>query len=163
MSEDIEQRASELVFVKEGFAFLAFLAPLIWLLFNRMWWEAGAFFALMMILQGILALSGVGPEVEALLSLLINIIFAFEARDLQRYRLERNGYSMIALVSGRNYDEAEQRFLVEWLPGAKLNQSHMASNPDMSGGAATGALSASGAMRDYSMQPVIGMFPSHGG
>lgn len=165
-SEDIEQRASELVFVKEGFSIFAFLVPLIWLLFNRMWWEAGAFFGFVVILDGVLTLLGVGPEINAAVSLLINVIFAFEARNLHRYALERKGYSMIAIASGRNLDEAEQRFFTEWLPGARLNYTHMPLPPDMPpvpGMSATAALSASGQGRDFSMQPVIGMFPTHGG
>jgi hypothetical protein len=165
-SEDIEQRASELVFVKEGFAILAFLVPLIWLLFNRMWWEAGAFFAFVVIFDGVLTLLGVGPEINAAVSLLINVVFAFEARNLRRYALERKGYSMIAIASGHNLDEVEQRFFTEWLPSAKFNYSYMPLPPDrpgMSGMSATAALSASGQGRDFSMQPVIGMFPTQGG
>lgn len=165
-SEDIEQRASELVFVKEGFSIFAFLVPLIWLLFNRMWWEAGAFFAFVVILDGVLTLLGVGPEINAVVSFLINVIFAFEARNLHRYNLERKGYSMIAVASGHNLDEVEQRFFTEWLPGARLNHSHMASTPDIPGApgsSASGALSTSGQTRDFTMQPVIGMFPTHGG
>jgi hypothetical protein len=159
--EDIEQRASALIFVKEGFSIFAFLAPLIWLLFNRLWWELGALFALMVILSGALTLLGVGPEIDATVSLLVNIIFAFEARNLHRYNLERNGYSMIAIVSGANLDEAEQRFFTEWLPSAKLNQSHMPLPPDRPGMPEAGMLPASKQGRDFSMQPVIGMFPTH--
>jgi hypothetical protein len=161
-SENIERRASELVFVKEGFSIFAFLAPLIWLIYNRMWWELGALFAFMIVLEGVLTLLGVGPEIGAMVSFLINVIFAFEARNLHRYSLERNGYSMVAIASGRNLDEAEHRFFTEWLPNAKFNHSHMGSTPDMPG-VPMGGLSASGPTRDFSMQPVIGMFPTHGG
>ncbi|MEJ2125404.1 MAG: DUF2628 domain-containing protein [Alphaproteobacteria bacterium] len=165
-SEDIEQRASELVFVKEGFSIFAFLAPLIWLLFNRMWWEAAAFFCLMMFLEITVSLLGIGPEITAVISFLINIIFAFEARNLQRYGLERNGYSMIAIVSGRNLDEAEQRFLSEWLPTAKSGSVYQTTAPGalgMHGEAVRNAASSTGQTQDLSRQPVIGMFPAHGG
>jgi hypothetical protein len=70
---------------------------------------------------------------------------------------------MIAIVSGRNLDEAEQRFLTEWLPGAKLNYSHMPLPPDRAGMPEAGMLPASKQGRDFSTQPVIGMFPTHGG
>ena len=34
---DIEERAGDLIFVKEGFAFWAFIAPALWFLFKRLW------------------------------------------------------------------------------------------------------------------------------
>jgi len=155
--ENIERRVAKLVFVKEGFSFYAFLVPPVWMIVNHMWWEFGGFLALTIFVNGILALLGVGEDVIPLVGLVINLIFAFEARDLHRYALERKGYLLAAIVSGRNLDECERRFLLEWLPGAKADLAHLTSMPGMGGNAGGGQ------PKTYMKEPVIGMFPAHGG
>lgn len=154
--ENIEKRVAKMVFVKEGFSFYALLAPPIWLMVNHMWWELGGFLALTIFVNGMLALLGVGQEVISLSGLVINLVFAFEARDLHRYALERKGYLLTAIVSGRSLDEAERRFLLEWLPGAKADVAHLTSMPGMGGAGGSQP-------KAYMKEPVIGMFPAHGG
>jgi hypothetical protein len=55
--EDIEERAGKLVFVKEGLAFWALVAPSLWLLVNRVWWGLLAYI--------VLSVSSIGRSMEA--------------------------------------------------------------------------------------------------
>lgn len=155
-SEDLNERAEELVFIREGFVFLALLAPALWFLLNRLWrglllyllLSTGLVFALMEL--------GAGDQVVALAGTVLNLIFAFEARDIQRASYERSGYVLKAVVSGRNLAECEQRFIGEWLPGIKRDRERAATasgTVEAAGGGSTAPTSV----------PVIGMFPSHGG
>jgi len=154
--EDIDERAGSLVFLKEGFSFWALVVPALWFLFNGLW--RGLLIYLVVSIAAVAALSALGVSEQALgwAGILINVIFAFEARDMYRASLERRGYALIGVVSGRNLEECERRFLMEWLPEARrLSQPSAlttSGTPSPSGGAG-----ASGSV------PVIGMFPAHGG
>jgi hypothetical protein len=47
---------------------------------------------------------------------LLNLIFGFEARNIRRAMLAARGYDVIGVVTGRDLEDAERRFLSEWLP-----------------------------------------------
>lgn len=155
--EDLEERAGDLVFVKEGFSFWTLLAPAIWLLVNRLW--RGLLLYLLLSIGLVVALSELGDDGQFIFwgGMVINLIFAFEARDIYRASLERRGYVLRAVVSGPNLAECERRFLQEWLPAARREREHFASM------AATGAPAGSGIAAPSGSVPVIGMFPAHGG
>lgn len=154
--EDIEERAGKLVFVKEGLSLWALIAPALWLLFNRVWWGLLAYVVLTGSLVAALTSIGAGEQIIAWGGLALNLIFAFEARDLYRGALERRGYALIGVVSGRNLEECERRFLQEWLPEARGQRSRLMA---MSG---TG-VALPGTPSRLQGEPVIGMFPAHGG
>lgn len=154
--EDLEERASELVFVKEGFAFWALIAPALWFLFNGLWRGLLLYLALSVGLVVALTLLGASEQMVVGATLMLRLIFAFEARDIQRASLERRDYTLKGVVSGRNLEECERRFLMEWIPDAKRERERMAAMAT-TGGAAPGET-----MRSQSV-PVIGMFPAHGG
>lgn len=155
-ADDIEERASGLVFVKEGFAFWALVAPALWLLVHRVWWGLLAYIVLSIAL--VVGLKAIGASEEAIAwgGLILNLIFAYEARDLYRGSLERKGYALTGVVSGRNLEECERRFLLEWLPEARGQRSRLMA---MSG---TGT-PLPGTPPRVLGEPVIGMFPAHGG
>lgn len=154
--EDIEERAGKLIFVKEGLAYWALVAPAIWLLVNRVWWGLLAYLVLSALLVGGLTAIGAGEQAIFWGGLVLNLIFAYEARDLYRGALERRGFALVGVVSGSNLEECERRFLQEWLPEAKGQRSRLLA---MSGTGAGGPAASSRLLGE----PVIGMFPAHGG
>lgn len=155
--EDLAERATDLVFVKEGFSFLMLLFPPIWLLANRLWRGLLLYILLSVGLAVALMQLGVGEQVAGWGGFVINLIFAFEARDIYRASLERRDYVLKGVVSARNLAEAERRFLAEWLPEAKRERDRYGKMT------ATGTPAISGAGQSQGTVPVIGMFPSHGG
>lgn len=154
-SDDMDERATDLVFVREGFTWLALIIPALWLLFHRLW--RGLLLYLLLSIGIVTALTemGVSEQIVGLSGFVINLIFAFEARDIQRAALERNGYILQAVVSGSSLAECERRFIAEWLPAAKRERERLA--------AASVAGNAGGEGVPPTSVPVIGMFPSHGG
>jgi hypothetical protein len=154
--EDIEERAGKLVFVKEGISLWALVAPAIWLLVNRVWWGLLAYVVLSVALAVGLTALGAGEEPIGWAGLIVNLIFALEARDLYRGSLERKGYGLIGIVSGRNLEECERRFLQEWLPEARGQRSRLMAM-------STTGSPIQGAPSRQLGEPVIGMFPAHGG
>jgi Protein of unknown function (DUF2628) len=115
-SKDLIERAERLAFVKEGFSWLAFFVPLLWLLYHRMWIE---FVVLLLIYVVIQLVVGPAAQAEALvgwIGLAISVLLAFEANDLREGSLERRGYRFAGTASGRDRLEAERSFFNVWLP-----------------------------------------------
>ncbi len=73
-------------FVRDGFAFLAFFLPVLWLLWHRLWLEA---LAALVLTVGIAVAGNLAGFVGApLLSLLVSIYFGVEAGALRIVGLE---------------------------------------------------------------------------
>ena len=85
----LAERAERLAFVKEGFSWIAFLVPILWLLYYRMWVE---FILLALVYVALQLAFGTEAQGQALVgwtSIAIAVLFAFEANDLRAASLER--------------------------------------------------------------------------
>jgi hypothetical protein len=109
------ESAEQLVFVKDGYTWLAALVPPLWLLWKRMWLEFAVYAVATGLLVWLLTSAGATNVSNALL-LIIQIVFGFEAGALYSASLERRGWRFVGTVSGRNAEDAERRFLEMWLP-----------------------------------------------
>ena len=101
--------AEEAVFVRDRFTFLAFVLPVAWFLYHRMWFEALAAFAVM----GVLGMLGTIPALElgaSLASLTISILVALEAPVLLAWALRRRGWQEAAALEAEDFGEAEIRY-----------------------------------------------------
>jgi len=101
------QGRDEAVYIRDGFHFLAFLVPPLWLLWHRLWIEALVAFAAMALLGSV---SGFG-EAAPLLSLLVSIYVGLEAPALHIAALRRRGWSEWGVADAANRDEAELKHL----------------------------------------------------
>lgn len=98
------------VFVKEGFSIPAFLLPLFWALYQRMWlaslllvaFEAG----LMFLVRG----GVVGPAGMLVLDLAMHVWVGFAANDWLRATLTRKGYLFSDVAVADTLLRAEQRY-----------------------------------------------------
>ena len=113
---DLAERADRLAFVKEGFSWPALLVPLLWLLYYRMWIEFIVLVLVYIALQVVFGSDTQGQAMAAWASLGIGVLFAFEANDLRTLSLERRGYRLAGVASGRDRTEAERSFFHTWLP-----------------------------------------------
>lgn len=109
------ESAEQLLFVKDGFSWLAALVPAIWLLTKRMWLEAIGFMACAGLLVWAFTAAG-APNVGSAILLAVQILFGFEANALCSAALERRGWRLVGTVSGYNREDSERRFLEVWLP-----------------------------------------------
>jgi len=109
------ESAEQLVFVKDGFSWLAALLPVVWLPMKRMWLELVLFIAVTgLLVWGCTALGM--PDAGNGMVAAIQIIFGFEAGALYGASLERRGWRLAGTVAGRNREDCERRFLEVWLP-----------------------------------------------
>jgi hypothetical protein len=98
----------ELVVLRDGFSFLAFLFPPLWLLWHRLWVEAAVAFA---VLLGVTALEQMaGLAISAPLSLLVSIFVGIEGNGLRIAAWRRRGWLEAAVVDAPNEDDAEARY-----------------------------------------------------
>jgi hypothetical protein len=119
-----------------------------------MWIE---FILLVLVYLGLQWAFGTDPQGQALAgwaSLAIGVLFAFEASDLRTVSLERRGYRLAGVASGRDRTEAERSFFQTWLP----QQARAAKGPERAPeprreGEAAAAVPRGGG------EEVIGLFP----
>jgi hypothetical protein len=107
--------AERLVFVKDGFSWLAAAVPPLWLLWKRMWLEFAIYAGATGLLVWLLTTAGATNISNAIL-IIVQIVFGFEAGALYSAALERRGWRLVGTVTGRNREDCERRFLEVWLP-----------------------------------------------
>src|SRR5690606_40006719 len=78
------------VLVRDGFRFLAFLLPALWLVFNRLWIETAVVIAMTMALSALGAVAGFGNVAPALV-LLVSLYVGLEASALKLAALRQIG------------------------------------------------------------------------
>ena len=103
----------DIVVLKDGFSWPAFLLGGLWALWHRMWWVA------LGLIIGAAGLSGFGVMVFAdtfspqVLTFAFALLAGILAHDLRLWSLERRGFVEGGIVSARNREEALLRFLEE--------------------------------------------------
>lgn len=105
-----EERADRTIFVKDGFAWLAFLLPLPWLLVHRLWLGTLIYVAISVaagVAGGFLSIT---ENAGAALALIGNLYAGLESNDLIRRKLSRQGFVHAGSVLAKNRTEAELQF-----------------------------------------------------
>jgi Protein of unknown function (DUF2628) len=102
------------VFVRDGFAFWAFLLAPLWMLRHRMWLVFFGYLVLTIALQVGLRALGTSPAVSVLVSLLIAWLVGLEAATLRRFTLARRRWKNVGIVVGDDREAVERRFFDAW-------------------------------------------------
>ncbi len=103
----------DLVLVKEGFSWPAALFTVFWALAHRMWWVAMGVFALFTLVGAVLVWLGVGETADGLITIALMVGVGMVGNDLRRWSLSRADFLEVAMVSGKNVEDATRRFLDE--------------------------------------------------
>ena len=104
----------QVVFAKDGFAWLALFAPLLWMIYHRMWKVLVAYIVLLVALTFGLDLLAFSEVEVALMANGLNILVALQAGDLRVWELNNSGYETKAVVAAANEEEVEIRFFNDW-------------------------------------------------
>lgn len=143
-------RMDRILFVKEGFCWPALFVPMLWLIWNRMWWVLLAWLAIGAGLGVLGELVRETNVIVAVVSLVFAFWFALEANALRRWSLAGKGWRQLSVAAGRDREEAEQSFFRRYLAAAQRPAPRSAA-PHVSSALRSAAPAAH--------QPVIGLFP----
>jgi hypothetical protein len=103
------------VFVRDGFAFWAFVLGPLWMLRHRLWLVFIGYIVLTIALQLGLRALGASSTVMAVVSFLIALLVGLEAATLRRFTLSRRGWKNVGIVVGDDLDAVERRFFDAWV------------------------------------------------
>ncbi len=117
------ERADKLVFVKDGFSWLAALFAPLWMLVHRLWWALLGYVLVLVALRSMQEFGVFNESTTGLMIFALNLLVGFEADTLRRWALDRKGWQMLGSVSGRTVDECERRFFDGWLPSQPIIKS----------------------------------------
>jgi hypothetical protein len=126
VARDRIERAAQLVFVKDGFTWLAALVPALWFLLKGLWLELILFLSGATLLTWGVESSGAASPISGMLLLIAQIVIGFEAGSIQGTALERRGWRLVGIVTGANQDACERRFFEGWQP----SEPPMSTGPD---------------------------------
>ena len=102
----------KVAFVKDGFSWPAFFAPILWILWHRLWLTLVAYIIFVLVVVWTSRL--VSDEAAAIVAIFGSLLFALEANNIRRMSLANKGWSDLGASSGQNLDEAELRFFDKW-------------------------------------------------
>jgi hypothetical protein len=99
-------KIEDVLLVKAGFNWQAFLFSIFWFLFNRLW--LFSFLFLMYCFMVNIFLSSFASKVFIVLT---NVVLGFEAENILVYRFRKENYYFVGIAMGRDEDEAKVKFL----------------------------------------------------
>jgi len=101
----------DVVVVKEGFAWPAFLFTTLWALWHRLWLAAAAIVLAQALAAAVVHAVGADAVSGFVISLALAAVVGVVANDARRRKLDAQGYELAGVVSGDNGDMALRRFL----------------------------------------------------
>ncbi|MEO5758705.1 MAG: DUF2628 domain-containing protein [Mesorhizobium sp.] len=106
------EKADTTAFIRDGFSWLGFLVPPLWLVWNRLWIEAGLTFVVMGLLSMLGEKLGLGLA-GSLLSLLVSFYVGLEGQGLRIAALRRRGWHEWGTVEAGGLDDADTRYTLD--------------------------------------------------
>ena len=113
-------RADELVFLKDGFTWSAFLLGPIWLLANKLWLATLGYVVVAALAYLLFDAFGAVDTLFSAFVLALNMIVGFEAHWFKSAKFEATGWNSLGSVTGRGLTDCERRFFERWLPSQSM-------------------------------------------
>jgi hypothetical protein len=113
------------VFVRDGFAFWAFLLPPLWMLWHRLWLVFLGYLIVATALQVALTLIGASSSVMLVAGALLSLLIGFEAATLWRFTLARRRWANVGIVVGDDLESAERRFYDAWTTNGRATDASL--------------------------------------
>ncbi len=151
---EISSDAERFVFVRDGFAFWAFLLGPLWMLRHRLWLMLAGYLIISAGVYMALLFAGASRAGLAIVALLIAVLTGLEASTLRRLTLRLRGWTNVGVVSGEDLEDAERRFFDAWVQSGSEEDAPPAS---------PAARNAPPLPRGSPPPGVIGLFPAPGG
>src|SRR5262249_9461557 len=98
------------MFVREDFAWGAFLFSVLWAVMHRMWFAALLMLAVVVGLGYAADTYGLDEQLQVAIAVLLALFFGFEGNNWYRAALTRRGYREVGVVVAPSLTEAEHRW-----------------------------------------------------
>jgi hypothetical protein len=118
-ARDLAERADAFEMVSSGFGWGAAVFGPLWLLVHRLWRALAGYLIIGFGIELLAMATRIGGPMHAGLWLLLSVGLGLMAPGLLRTGLERRGYREVAIVSGRDREECEHRFLQSFFPAGE--------------------------------------------
>jgi Protein of unknown function (DUF2628) len=106
-----DRTGEQAVFIRDAFAPLAVVLPVVWLLWHKLWIEAGV--ALIAMLGATAALEWLGlAPLAGLAAFLIGLYVALEGSALRIFAARRRGFAEKAVIDAASEADAEEHHLL---------------------------------------------------
>ena len=99
-----------LTLVKEGMCWPAFFFSFLWAAWHRLWWAALALLVAALGVPAVLTALGANGAAGVVFAVAIAAFVGGAANDWRARALERRGRRLVAVVAGRNAEDAAHRF-----------------------------------------------------
>jgi hypothetical protein len=99
-------KIEDIMLVKLGFNWWAFLFNAVWFMFNRLW-----LFSFLLLIYYYFVGALLSLFASKVLIILTNVIIGFEFENILVYRLKRENYYFVGISMGKDEDEAKINFL----------------------------------------------------
>jgi hypothetical protein len=109
-------RADRLMFVKDGYHWVAATWPPFWFIGQGLWLPLAAYVGVVAVGAWALASLGMTAGVIGTILVALHLLIGLEADSIVRWNLDRTGWQVVGTVVGRNLAECERRFFDDWLP-----------------------------------------------
>lgn len=100
----------DVTMVKEGMCWPAFFFTFLWAAWHRLWWAALALLAAALGLAAVLTALGANGVAGVISAIAVAAFVGAAANDWRARALERRGRTLVAVVAGRNAEDAAHRF-----------------------------------------------------
>ena len=100
----------EVMFVKDGFNWPAFLVPVAWLVVKGQWLWLVMYLLALVLVGAVATANGLTGDVSALLVTGLSLIMGLEANDIYRRSLTRRGFAFLGPAAGADLETAELQF-----------------------------------------------------
>jgi hypothetical protein len=124
----LSNRDSDPVLIREGFNWAAFLFGPLWALADRLWIATFGMAVSVILVSALMDVLDLGLIVQAILSLVVAILFGAHGNDWHRRGLARRGFRETGVVAARNYEEALARYL-DAAPHARASAPRVRATP----------------------------------
>ena len=105
------RQMDDIVAVKEGFCWPAFLFSLVWATFHQLWLFALSLMGICFVTFFTLYQQGAEPSFNFIVFFGIFTLFGYLANDFRRFKLRRAGYLERGVILAPTVDAAVQRYL----------------------------------------------------
>lgn len=105
------------VFIKDGFSWLALIIPFFWMLWHRLWLPLAGYLIAVALVGVAGYLLSLPDGLTGSIGLLANLFVGLEGNNFRRRALAKRGYEEVADIVAESGDEASYRFFAAQFSG----------------------------------------------